>query len=694
MRFGILGPLEVEVDGRPAAIAGRRQRSVLAVLLVADERSVTADQLIEQVWGRDLPANPANTLQHTVAQLRKVLEPGRPRNQPPQVLVSTDDGYRIDLTGHELDAREFEAHLAAASAAMTDGRAATAVATTEAALALWRGPALTEFDGVEAAEAEATRLAERLVDARQLAIDARSAVDGPAAVVAELESLVKEHPHREGLWARLMTALYQSQRQADALRTYQRAAATLADELGLVPSNELRQLEQRILQHDPGLAPKRAVPGNLPTPTNPLIGRQELTAVIAGALSRHRLVTLLGPGGAGKTRLAVEVGGAIVDHGGAHPDAGATGADGVWLARLDNLWDPSLLALSIGTTLGLAESPEGDVITNLAGHIGRRRLLLVLDNCEHLTEAVGALVARLLADCPHLVVLATSQAPLSVTGKHRVPVPPLGLPADGDSPFARLDAAPAIELFLARAAAVDLTRRLDDEELSAVANIVRALDGNPLAIELAAARTDVYTPTEIARLMADRFEVLAGGPRDVPERQRTLRSALAWSVGLLSDEERWFFARVSVFAGGFDTEAAATLTDTDEPAVRRLVAGLLARSVLGRDEAEGPDPRFRLLETVRLYGRSLLDDDELAAVRARHAEVFADRVARLEPQLGGPDQADAFRRYVLDGDNLRAAMAWSLDHPEGTAEPRRAPAAVDRLRPGVRIAARTGRFWD
>ncbi len=716
MRFEILGPLRVEADGAEVEVAGGRARSVLAVLLVAGGRAVGTDRLIDQVWGEDLPANPANTLQHAVAQIRKVLEPGRARNEPPRILRSTDDGYRLALEDHDVDAARFERLVTDAALALDDDRPAQALAAANEALDLWRGPALAGFDDVPVVEAERVRLEERRLDAHLLALDARSAAQGPGSVVADLESLVVAHPRREGLWARLMTALYQVDRQADALRTYQRAADRLA-ESGLSPSPALRELEQRILGQDETLRPTTPttppVAHNLPTPPTPIVGRETELLRVGEALGSHRLLTLVGPGGSGKTRLAVEVGrrlvdGRSLDHRAdteADTDTGVgteVGADGVRLVRLDDLADPSLLGAALAEAVDMPESWSGDLVPTLVEFIGRRRLLLIVDNCEHLLDSVAPLVARLLAACDHLRVLATSQAPLEIGGERRLPVPPLGLPGQSGSPFARLDEAPAVRLFLDRAEAVapDLIPTLEagdagaEGELAAVANIVAALDGLPLAIELAAARCDLYTPIELARLLGDQLDrldqvdLLDRGARDAPARQQTLRAAVTWSLGLLSDDERRFVGLVSVFAGGFDAESAAAVTGTGLDEVRRHLAGLVVRSVLWRMPAGGGS-RFRLPETIRHLALDLLggvlDEAEQERARSAHARFFADRATATDALLAGAGQAEAHARLVVDADNYRAAMAHALAAD---------PADRARLEVGVRIAARLGRFWD
>ncbi|MGI9658142.1 MAG: BTAD domain-containing putative transcriptional regulator, partial [Gaiellaceae bacterium] len=566
MRFEVLGPLRVEGDGGLVPLKSGKQRALLASLLVAAGEAVSSDRLIQNVWGDDALADSRNTLQHGIAQLRKLLEPGRTRREPPRVLVSEGSGYRLALGEHSLDVVEFEeaVHESRTLVAERPEQAATAL---EAALALWRGAAYEDFEYTDFARAEQERLGDLRVSARELLVDARKAIHGPDAVIPDLEALVVEHPYREGLRIRLMKALYQGGRQAEALQVYRDTAATLSDELGIAPSPELRELEGQILVQDGSLAqPSAEAPlHNLPTLTTSLIGREHDLGSLVSFLDEKRLVTLLGPGGSGKTRLAL----AAADR--VYRDY----SNGAWLARLENLTDPSLVVSTIGSVVGMPEAPEREVIDTLSAFLSDKRTLLILDNCEHLIDAAAELADRLVRDCPQLVILATSQEPLGVSGEQRVHVPPLALPDENTSPFDELDSSPAVELFLERAAAIDPTVDRSAATLNTVANIARALDGIPLAIELAAARTDVLTPVEIAQRLGDRLQLLDTGPRDAPHRQRTLRDAVDWSFQLLNPDEQALFIRLGVFAGGFDAPGAAAVAESTEEETLALLARLV-----------------------------------------------------------------------------------------------------------------------
>lgn len=684
MQFRVLGPLEVIDDhGRPLAIAGGRQRTLLARLLVAGGETVPAERLIEAVWGDALPADPSNTLQQAIAQLRRAIEPDRERRAPARLLVREGGGYRLDLDGHHLDAARFTAELAEGRAYLAQGDPA-ATDALGAAIECWRGPAYADVAYGDFARPEIERLEEARVETRELLTDAVAARDGSAAVVADLESLVAEHPGREGAWARLMTALYRSGRQGDALEAYQRARQHLSDELGIDPSPALRDLEERILQQDdtlteplsdarppvpvPDTTP--ATPGNLPRPATSFVGRAAELEVIGELLGRERIVTLTGPGGSGKTRLAIEAGHVVGQQ-----------FDAVHLVRLDGLRNPALLVSTVAGAVGMPENPELAAVDTLVSFLAPRRGLVILDNCEHLIEVVAPLVEAIAERCAGTVVLATSQEALNIGGEQVVPVPPLNLPGDSGSPFESLEAVPAVKLFLDRARAAVPDVESDADSLAAIANIVRALDGIPLAIELAAARTRLLSPSEIAERLADRFELLEGGSRTAPARQRTLRGAVEWSYSLLSDDERTFFDQLGVFAGSFDPDGAAAVAASGDPVVAlRHLGSLLDKSLLWSMPV-GNGRRFGLLETLRAFAVERLEERaEAAGARQRHADYYAALTEELTLTLHGPTQAEAITRFEVESDNLRAAMAWSID--------------CDELDAAVRIAASSGQYWD
>jgi len=685
MQFRVLGPLEVFDDaGRPLAVAGGRQRTLLARLLVAGGETVPVERLIESIWGDDLPADPANTLQQAVAQLRRALEPDRERRAPAQVLVREGTGYRLDLRGHHLDADRFSVELAEGRTQLGAGDGAAYDSLSDA-MECWRGSAYADVAYGDFARPEIERLEEARLETRELLTDAVAARDGAAAVVADLEALVAEYPGREGAWARLMTALYRSGRQGDALEAFQRARAHLNEELGIDPSPRLRELEAQILNQDEALAeavvtaslvteaPPDARPivaGNLPSPPTTFVGRDAELELVGELLSRERIVTLTGPGGSGKTRLAIEAGHSV-----------GSRFDSAHLVRLDGLRDPALLVSAVAVAVGMPENPGLGAEETLLTFLEPRRALVILDNCEHLIDAVAPLAESIAERCASTVVLATSQEALNIGGEQIVPVLPLGLPGETGSPFEALEAVPAVQLFLDRARSAVPDVESDPDSLAAIANIVQALDGIPLAIELAAARTRLLSPSEIAARLADRFELLDGGSRTAPERQRTLRGAVEWSYSLLSEDDRAFFDQLGVFAGGFDLDAAASVAGDGDPRVAlRQLGSLLDKSLLW-SAAVGDRRRFGLLETLRVSAAERLEERaEAAPARQRHAEYYAAFTEELTLKLHGTAQSEAIARYAVESDNLRAAMAWSIE--------------CDQLQHAVRIAASTGQFWD
>ena len=673
MRFEVLGPLQIARDGAVLALTSRRQVALLANLLVADGKAVPAESLIEAVWGHDLPSDPTNTLQHAISQLRKLLEPERRPREAATVLISIGSGYRLDLSGHEFDAIEFSAGIERTQQLLDSGQVDEAQTTIDSALALWRGEAYADVAYEDYARPESERLAELRANARELRVVVALAQQGPEAAIPELESLVAEYPYREALWGRLMKALYQSGRQADALRVYRDAARVLGDELGIEPSPELQQLEDQILLQDPSLARQRAErpQHNLPATASSLIGRDDVVDQYLEQASASRLLTLLGPGGSGKTRLALEIGNQSIEK----------FADGVWLVRFDNLNDPALLVGYVGAAVGMPEDPDHAPIDTLIEYLSARHVMLILDNCEHLLEQVADLTNRLLLACPRLSIVATSQVALGVTGEQRLVVPPLRLPTEADLPFDDLEASPAVQLFLERALSVDPNLDVSGPSMAAIANIVQRLDGIPLAIELAAARSSVLTPSELARLLLDHFDELGEGPRDSPARQRTLRNVIEWSFDLLDETERGFFVRLAAFSGGFDVRAVAAVTETSESSAIGMIGRLVERSVVTRQPSVHGTSRYRLLETVRQFAADQLKaEGNYPEVRDLHLDHFSQRAVELDADLMSQRQLAAFAQFVADEDNLRAAMSWSL--------------SSGRTEPGVRLAARSGRFWD
>src|SRR6266571_7731905 len=713
MEIRLLGPLEVHSRGRPVEVAGRRLRLLLAVLALRPGQVVAAERLIDLLWEEaSPPADPANALQALVSRLRRALEAASSGER----LASRPSGYLLAVEPDQVDALRFERLRRDGHEALAAGRHVQAAATLREALELWRGQALAEFATEPFAAANATRLEELRLGALEDRIEAELALGEHARLVGELEALAAEHPLRERLHALLMRALYATGRQADALAAYQRVRRGLAERAGLDPGVELRRVEEAILAQDPSLsaAPVAAEPaapeptpaarwgrGNLRGPLTSFVGREEELARILELLGRHRLVTLTGPGGVGKTRLAAEA----ARHLGGQADGDGDAPDAVWLVELAGLADGRLVALAVLGTLGLAERPRldadgphlalgaADAADRLVAALERHRTLLVVDNCEHLAEQVAALTERLLAVCPGVRVLATSREPLRVPGEVRWPVPALPVPPPGPVRPEELAHFAATRLFLDRAgAAVPGFAVGDQADAAAVGEVCRRLDGLPLAIELAAARVGALPPRELAARLDDRFRLLTAGARTALPRQQTLRAVVDWSWELLDRSERAALRRLSVFVGGCTLDAAETVCagpDLPAAAVPEAIARLVDKSLvtvgptqappapwwpgieaLGLPAPLEPEPaggtvRYGLLETVRAYATErLAEAGEADRVARAHAEWFVGLAETAEPRLNGSEQLAWFARLSAELNNLQAAWHWLLDRSE------------------------------
>ncbi|MDR8413988.1 winged helix-turn-helix domain-containing protein [Nonomuraea sp. 3-1Str] len=704
MRIGMLGPLELRADdGTPVEVGGARLRAALIVLALSPGQVVPMARLVDGVWGERPPAGAVNAVQALVSRLRRAL--------PSLAIESHPAGYFLAVEPDAVDVVRFE-RLAAAGRSAAAGDPAGGARILREALALWRGPALVDVAGADFFAAPVARLSELRLSVLEDRVEADLRVpslDGAgAALVVELTSLVAEHPLRERLAGALMRALCATGRRAEALAVYERARRALAENLGTDPSPELSALHTAILRGEvaaaPGApaaadvaagAPGAAVRTNLRVPLTGLVGRENDLKRVGDLLDGHRLATLTGPGGSGKTRLAGEAAHAFLDR---RPG-------GVWLVELAPVREAAevpravLAALRIGEQAWGGPVPEGDPADRLVAALRTRDLLLVLDNCEHLADAVAALADRLLGECPQLRILATSREPLGLTGEALWPVEPLALPPE-DAGAAEAMRYPAVRLLGERARAANPGFEVNKGTAAAVVRICRALDGMPLAIELAAARLRTMTAERLAERLGDRFRLLTGGSRVALPRHRTLRAVVDWSWDLLSDEERALLRRLAVFSGGATPEAAEQVSadggTTPEAAeqvraddgatpdaaervradgglvtgravgeagggerVLGLLFGLADKSLLVVSDDEGP--RFGMLETIREYAlERLREAGELERVRRAHAAWFAAFAEAADPRLRRAGQAVWLRRLAAERANVDAAVRDAL----------------------------------
>jgi predicted ATPase/DNA-binding SARP family transcriptional activator len=627
----------VIADGRSLPLGAPKQRALLALFLLNANEVVSRERAIDCLWGDRPPDRATNALQVYVHGLRKALGADR--------IVTSGAGYLIKIEGDELDLTCFEQLVDEGRSALDAGHAAQAVDLLDEAAALWRGEPLAGLGTDAFHERERERLAELRLETSELRLEAELALGRHDAVVAELQMLVRSHPYRERFHAQLMLALYRCDRQAEALEAFQGARRTLSDELGVEPSLRLRELERAILRHDPSLRIERAAEAKLPRPLSALFGRRLEVAAVCAALREPagRLVTLTGPGGVGKTRLAIEVAGELASE----LSGGACFVD---LAPLD---DPALVGPTIAATLGLAEAGS-DALSNLAAGLEQRDTLLVLDNFEGLLAA-APLVAALLQRVGGLRALVTSRTPLRVGGEREYEVPPLTLPGPGS------DASDAVALFVDRVRRVAPSYALDGANADAVAEICVRLDGLPLALELAAPRIRLLAPAELLARLDRALSVLTGGDVDLPARQQTLRGTLDWSYAFLGEPERRLFARLSVFAGGWTLSAAEAVCG-EALDVLTALAALLDNSLLRRRQRAGGAVRFGMLATIREYALELLEESEEAEeTRRRHALFFVEVAEQADRAAKAAGGAAELERLDAEHDNLRAALTWAHD---------------------------------
>ncbi|MGW0045972.1 BTAD domain-containing putative transcriptional regulator [Nocardia cyriacigeorgica] len=663
MQITMLGPLEIRTDeGGLIAIPGARLRALLVALALEPGRAVAKTKLIDWIWGEQPPADAANALQALVSRLRRVLPDG--------ALDVQAGGYRLAVEPGAVDAVRFDQLLDQARG----GDDAHQARLLREAVELWRGAAMQDLGDSDDIAAVVTRYDGLRLSAMEDLYEAEIRLGRGAELVTELTDLVAQHPVRERLAGSLMRALAAAGRGPEALAVFQRTREALADELGVDPSPELSALHVALLRGEVGARPQERTT-NLRAELTSYVGKLTDIAAVRELIAAHRLTTITGPGGSGKTRLAVETARTML---GDLPD-------GAWLVELAGVDGSGDLAQAALAAFGLRDAllgsaPNAEPMERLIAAIRDRETLLILDNCEHVIEAAAAFAHRVLGECTRLRILATSREPLGITGEALWQVEPLALPAPTADAAVIADS-PAVALLRDRASAVRQDLDTDPATLATMARICRALDGIPLAIELAAARLRTMSLDQLAHRLDDRFRLLTGGSRTAIRQHRTLRAVVDWSWELLSDAERQVLRRLAVFAGGASLEAAEQVCadgSTVEPwQVLELLTALTEKSLL---IATDDGLRFRMLETIKQYAADrLAESGDAEAARRAHLNYFTGLAATAEPHLRRAEQLEWLAVLEAEHDNIAVAMRGALADADTAG--------------AMRLAAAAGWYW-
>jgi predicted ATPase/DNA-binding SARP family transcriptional activator len=701
LRIGLLGPLQVrDGTGHAVHVGGRQLRVLLILLALQAGRVVPAGSLAGQIWPEESPANPGNALQTLVSRLRAELR----RASLDQVIESHPAGYRLAVRPDAVDALDFQVLAVRGRRALTEGDPREAAAVLRSALASWRGQPLADAAGYDFADAAAAQLTELRSSVLADRIEADLVLGEGASLVGELRALLSADPLAERPRALLMRALYAAGRQAEALEVYHEARELLAGRLGVDPSAQLEQVYLRILRGEEGVpavatgavrpsdqtldAERSVVPASGTTPppvaSSPLtsfVGRDTEVSQVLKNLGSTRLVTLTGPGGVGKTRLAAEVSGRLVG--------------GAWFVELAPVTESAEVVYAVLGTLGIRErvisrragDPGAGPLDRLAEALADRDDVVILDNCEHVIEAAAALAGRVLASCPRVRIVATSRQPLRIDGETLCPIPPLSVPPPSPASWAEgaggSEAYASVRLLRDRAVAVRPDFELQPDNVAAVARICRALDGMPLAIELAAVWLRALTPGQLAERLDDRFALLTGGSRTALPRHRTLRAVVDWSWDLLEPAEQTLARRLAVFPAGATLAMAEQVCADDQlqPGQRAMaeqvcadellplahvlpaLSGLVDKSIIAAGQNPDGDlgSRYRMLETVRAYGlERLAEAGEHDRIRDAFAAHYLNLAETADPWLRGPEQSRWLRELAAEQDNLYAALRWTI----------------------------------
>ena len=669
--FGLLGPVAAWRDGREIDLGSPQQRALFALLLLHRNRVVSMDTMLDTLWPTQPPSSAVQVLRSYVFRLRRCLAAGSVRTDHGSLLVSHRHGYELRLGAEQVDADRFESLVAAGRAELEAGHAADSAAVFRDALAMVRGSSLPELCDVDFARQERERLEELRVVAEEELVEAQLADGRHRELVSGLRAAVRAQPLRERRWGQLMVALYRSGRQAEALEAYRAAHRALADELGLAPGRELRALQRMILVHDEALQPRSARERQLPSYRTSFVGRDAELEAIAADLRRGRLLTLVGAAGAGKTRLAAEV----------TPGLRRALGRGLWWVDLGSVASGQVVG-AVARQLAVRELPGQSPIDLVVSCLGDVPGLLVLDNCEHVLDEVAELAARILADVPGVRILCTSREALRIGGEAIRPVDGLPVPPESAVGVDVVLEHAACRLFVERARAAFGGFRLDEAEAAAVGEVVRRVDGLPLAIELAAGKLRSLTTAELAQGLRERMWLLEEGYRAAPRRQRTLEAAIGWSHELVSRQAKIVLRRISVFPGSFDAAAAELVAGADEldpaavvPALTRLVEASLLMA-----ERAGETTRYRLLQTVRAFAcERALEAVEQESSARRHRDAYAALVEDVHRNMTGSGLASWLPLARQEDANFHAALRWSLDRGDGD--------------PALQLASGLGLYW-